>query len=146
MTEANDSIETELSAMRPIAISPDLRARIGDELIVPPTLPSTNAWFAPLSAGLAAAGLAAALLVWLWSTPTVAPDQAKVGSSPHAVIVLNGGLPTVWGYHKAIRRASADLDAVLALRGRSNSTAREPVEVAAFTRSSAQLRALTGEL
>jgi hypothetical protein len=146
MNDPNDSLETELAAMRPVAISPELRSRIGNELNEPPAKHSSNTWLAPLSAGLAAAGLAAALLIWLWSTPTVAPNQPVVRSDLQPPFVLNGGLPTVWSYHKAIRRASADLDAVLAMRGRSNSTAREPAEVAAFTRSSAQLRALTGEL
>jgi hypothetical protein len=146
MNEPNNSLEAELGAMRPLAISPELRRRIADDLRPQPVTRSTNTWLGPLSAGLAAAGLATALLVWLWSTPTIAPDQAKVGSSGQALVVLNGGLPTLWSYHKAIHRASADLDAVLNVRGKSDSAPREQIEVAAFTRSSAQLRALIGEL
>jgi hypothetical protein len=146
MNDPNNSLEAELAAMRPVPVSTELRRRIGDELNAPPAKHSANTWLAPLSAGFAAAGLAAALLVWLWSTPAVTPDQASVGSSPQAFVVLNGGLPTVWSYHKAIRRSSADVDAVLAMRGSSSSPPRQEIEVAAFTRSSAQLRALIGEL
>jgi hypothetical protein len=130
--------------MQPLAISPHLRRRIAHQLITQPTPHATNVWLAPLSAGLAAAGLAAALLLWLWSEPTVAPDQVLI-QSPLA-LRLNGTQPTVWRYHKAIRLTSADVDALLGGRGESNSKNRDQIEVAAFTRSPARLRTLIGDL
>jgi hypothetical protein len=144
MTEPDDSLEAELGTMRPVAISTQLRRRLADQLIAQPTPHATNVWLAPLSAGLAAAGLAAALLLWLWSEPTVAPDQV-LNQSPLA-LRLNGTQPTVWRYHKAIRLTSADVDALLGERGESSSKNRDQIEVAAFTRSPAQLRTLIGDL
>ncbi len=144
MSERNDSLEAELGAMQPLAVSPQLRRRIADQLTAPPAARSSNVWVAPLSAGLAAAGLAAALLLWLWSEPTVAPNQV-LNQSPLA-LRLNGTQPTVWRYHKAIRLTSADVDALLGGHGESNSRNRDQLEVAAFTRSPAQLRKLIGDL
>ncbi len=146
MTEPNDSLEAELGAMQPIKVSPQLRRRIADHLAAPSPVRSTPSWATPLCAGIASAGLASALLLWLWSTPSAAPDQAIVRSNSQPAVVLNGGMPTLWRYHKAIRRSSADLDAVLGTRGEYSSSPREAFDVAAFTRSPAQLRTLVGEL
>ncbi len=146
MTEPNDSLEAELSAMQPLSVSPQLRRRIADHLSAPSPVHSTTSWTTPLFAGLASAGLAAALLLWMWSTPTAAPNQVIVQPNSQPAVVLNGGMPTLWRYHKAIRRSSADLDAVFGTRGEYSSSPREALDVAAFTRSPAQLRTLVGEL
>jgi hypothetical protein len=146
MNEPENSLENELSAMRPRALSTELRRRIADRLAEHSPAHSTTSWATPLFAGLASAGLAAALLLWLWNTPTAAPDQVIVQSNSQPAVVLNGGMPTLWRYHKAIRRSSADLDMVLGTRGEYSSSPREALDVAAFTRSPAQLRTLVGEL
>jgi hypothetical protein len=146
MNEPEELLATELSAMRPLATSRELSRRIADRLATSAPVRSTTSWATPLFAGLASAGLAAALLLWLWSGPAITPDQAVVRSNLQPAVVLNGGMPTVWRYHKAIRHSSADLDAVLRTRGEFSSSPREALDVAAFTRSPAQLRTLVGEL
>src|SRR3954451_18100774 len=119
MNETNDPLEDELSAFRPIEVSPELRRRIAERLAHPAPLGSRRPWTIALAGAFAAAGLAAILLGW-GVGPGVHVDhtrQADVGPPPAAPAPradeVEDPLPTLQAYRRAAARSPEDLDALL---------------------------------
>lgn len=165
MNESHDRMEKELRSLRPHEVSHELRERIAAQL--EPAMPAPangerggvsppmnrhrglNSTYA-LAGGLIAAGMAAALLVWLSRAPNVQPnqpDQANEPSHASALLAFDGALPSVWTFQKALTQSNSDLDALLDQHAEGGSkTEHDVVHAAVFTRTDAQLRTIFGEL
>jgi hypothetical protein len=150
MSEPTDPLETELSALRPLEVSPGLRRRIGERLANPPRVRRRIGRLA-LIGGLAAAGLVAVLLRW-GSGPRPGPEPPAVVVQPRLVppVGVNGepddSEPTLLAYERALARSPEDLNALLSHRATVAPVLRpEPARIGAFPRSDASLRTLLGE-
>jgi hypothetical protein len=145
MSEAPDSLEAFLSALRPHEVSPRLRQRVAERLGDSPPQKRRRPWRIALAGGLAAACLAAVLFRW-GGERGIQPKPIAVQPQPASpVMVVDSGF-TLVAYERALARSPEDLDALLATDG---ALAPEPnpelVRVSAFPRSDASLRALFGE-
>jgi hypothetical protein len=158
MNEIPDPLEAELSALSPHDVSPNLRRRIAERLIVPPRPKLSRLrlrWLA-LTGGLAAACLVA--VVYWWSTRgvdspsviVVLPDAPSVEPGPRVVPVTPAGTadwePRLLAYRRALARSTEELDVLLTREAR---VASEPLDQTAqfraFTPSNASLNAFLGD-
>jgi hypothetical protein len=144
MSDAPDPLEAELAALTPPAVSPDLRQRIADRLAEPPPATHRRAWWLALAGGLVAVGVAV-ILVRPGSDRPVEPDPVVLPQpSPPAEAESPG--PTLLVYRRALTRSPEDLDSALAEHA---TLAPDPdpelARIGAFTRSDADLRALSGD-
>jgi hypothetical protein len=144
MTEPYDSLETELSSLRPQEVSRGLRARIAERLAeAPPATRRRWLWLA-LACGLAAACLAAVLL---WGRGGRPPEREQpVVPRPAPPAPVEKPEPSLLDYQRALSRSPEELDALLNL---CEQTVPEPdegfVSIRAFRGSEAALYALLGE-
>jgi hypothetical protein len=137
MSDAPDPLERELSALRPRAVSPELRRRVGNRL------GARRRWAWALAlAGVLAAAFVVVLIAPRKKEPLPPAPPAVVPPAPPAPAEPESPAPTVWTFHRALARSPEDLDALLD-RQRANPDP-EPVP-AAWTRSPAALDALLGD-
>lgn len=119
----HDSLEAELSALRPHSLSPELRQRIGDQF-TSMTLRHSRWLVRPiLAGGFVAACIVAAILLRPKANGIVkvdSPQIAPLNNSPPDVLptteqpnAFDGSLPTVWAYSRALIRSSRELDETL---------------------------------
>ena len=143
MSEAPDPLEAELSALRPYAVSPDLRRGVAERLGGAAPSRARQRWAFVLAGGLAAACLAAAF-VWWGSQRRDEPQYTIVPPAPPAGV--GDSEPTLQAYRRALARSPEELDALL---DRQAVSASEPnpelVGINAFTHSSAAMHALLGD-
>jgi hypothetical protein len=141
MSDTPDPLETELAALRPRPVSPDLRRRVADRLSAPVTH-RRWAWGLALAGVLTAAGLIALFAPGPKPPPLPVPP-AVVPALP-APAESTDPSPSVLVYHQALARSPDDLDALL---DRQAATAPNPnvLAVGTFTRSPATLDALLGD-
>jgi hypothetical protein len=140
MTAMPDPLETELSALRPREVSPELRQRVAERLADAPPSMARRLWVIVL-----ASGLAAACLIWilLWrGRSRVEPEPFVKELPPPLPVEVEEPAPTLLAYQRALARSPQDLDALL--EGQATNTP-EPVPFSAFTRSKATLDALLGD-
>jgi hypothetical protein len=141
MSDAPDPLEAELSALRPRAVSPDLRRHVADRLNAPP---ARHRW----AWGLALAGLviAAGVVVLIAPGPKklAPPVPPAVVPAPTAPTELESPAPTVLTFNRALARSPEDLDALLD-RQAATSPDPAPMPAATWTRSPAALDALLGD-
>ena len=131
-----DPLEDELAALRPRAVSPELRDGVAERLQARPARRWT--W------GLAAIGALTTVGVILSlqgkkdrpppPPPVVVPDPPAPVESPDPA-------PSVLAYQRALARSPDELTALLD----KHAAAPGPVPVAAFPRSNATLDALIGD-
>jgi hypothetical protein len=145
MSDAPDPLEAELSALRPLEVSPGLRRRVAERLSEAPPASPGRPWRLALAGGLAAACLAAIILRWAggWRVGTEAV-VALPRPAPAAPVEDSG--PTLLAYERALARSPEALDALLDKHAAVAPEAKpELVRVCAFVRSDAELHTLLGD-
>lgn len=143
MNESYDSLETELEALRPRGVSPELKRRIAEHLAETQAARQRLPWSPALAGVLAAASLAAVLLGW--GSRDSEPNQ--IGPQPPAVFVNGNAKPTVQAYRHALAQSPHALDALLdkhAARMLPSDSRHVPIR--AFARSDEQYLSLGEEL
>jgi cell division septation protein DedD len=156
MKDAQDSLEAELSALRPQPISDALRRRIAQRLAEPVPGPVAVPVPVPvrrqllsgrraLAGSLAAACLAA--VVWSWiGGQEIKTSPKSVKSQPAAVNVADPAAPMLLAYQRALARSPEQLDALLDRHaGMTPLRDSQFVRIGAFTRSDAALHTLLGD-
>jgi hypothetical protein len=145
VNDANDSLEAELSALRPREVSPRLRLRVAERLVDSPRSKRRRLWRMACAGGLAAACLTAVLFPWEGSQRIERKAIVGLPEPPLSVEVEDAG-PTLMAYQQAFVRSPEALDALL---DKDAMIAPEPnpelVRICDFTRSDAALRTLLGE-
>ena len=109
MNEPREPVERELSALRPVEVSPDLRRRVAEGLAAPPPPPSRLRWMVPLAIGLAAACLLLVTLPWRGggSGRIVTPPR------PAPPVAAEVSAPMLLAYQRALARSPEELVALL---------------------------------
>jgi hypothetical protein len=105
MSHDLDSLERELTGLSPTPASPELRQSIARSLARPAF---DTRWIA----GLAAAAVWTLIALAVWPTVNSAPQQPA-----HASAAATNP-PTLWAYHAAASRSTADLDRLLDVHAR----------------------------
>jgi hypothetical protein len=145
MSEAPDPLEAELSALRPLDPSPELRRRVADRLAAAPPANPPRPWRIALASGLAAACLAAALLWWA-GRRVVEPRPIAGPPAPAPPEEVEDSGPTLLAYRRALARSPEELEARLNRDALTAPGPRPgPSRICAFTRSDSALRALLGD-
>jgi hypothetical protein len=144
MSEAPDPLETELSALRPREVSPELRRRVAERLAESSPTRRRWMWRIAVTGGLAAAFVAAVLFPWRAGRRD---DRAPVAvvDQPALAVVAKGTFPTLIEYERALARSPEELDSVLKRGADWAPPNRELVSMFTVIRSDAQLRDLLGE-
>jgi hypothetical protein len=172
MKDKPDFLEAELSALRPRAISPELRRRIAEQIERTegpgaenfasykrtPLARSPSEIFRrrlALGGSLAAACLLAVL--WWWGPGRGVKPQTNVVRNPtmpraevtHVEVpdgAVNDAVPTLLAYQRALARSPEELEALLN-RHALAAPASDPelVRIGALTRSDAALHTLLGD-
>jgi hypothetical protein len=135
VSDAPDPLEAELAALRPRAVSPDLRRRVADRLSARPH--RRWGWGFALVGGLTTVVL---LLVPQGRKDPPPPAPPEVVPAPPAGIESPDPAPSVLAYQQALARSPEELTALL-----DRHAAAAPVPVPAFTRSNTTLNALIGD-
>jgi hypothetical protein len=143
-----DAFEAELASFEPRAMSPELRRRIGDDLVAHR---AQRLRMVPVLAGLAAAAcIVIGFALWHGGRSTVAVNPPVLPSPPpeRSVPPSSGATtpPTLIEYQRAIARSPEALDALLAWpagRGRAAEGADGRDVATAFTRSTASILSTT---
>jgi len=138
MSDTPDPLETELAALHPRPVSPELRSRVADRLSAPPAR-RRWAWGLALAGVLVTAGLVA--LFAPGSKPPAPPVPPVVVPAPPDPVESTDPAPSVLVYQQALARSPDDLDALL---DRQAAVGRNPT-AEPFTRSPADLTALLGD-
>jgi hypothetical protein len=144
MSEPPDSLEAELSSLRPRDVTTELRRRLTQRLgDLPPRRMSSSSWLA-IASGAAAACLAVVLLP-PGDTPRDKPDQV-VRTGPELPVLVDDTAPTLLAYQRALAGSPEELNERL---DRDAARAQEPtfgfVRLGALTRSASALNALLGD-
>jgi hypothetical protein len=144
MSDAPDPLETELSALRPREVSPELRRRVAERLAESSPAKRRWLWRIAVAGGLAAAFVAAVLFRWGAGgrdEPAPIPDVGQ----PALAVEVKGTFPTLIEYERALARSPEELDSLLKRGAEWAPPNRELVSMFAVTRFDAQLRDLLGE-
>ena len=145
MSETPDPLEAELSALRPLEVSPDLRRRIADRLADPTPSRPRRAGILVLVGSLAAACLAAVLFRW-GGDGGVGPGPIAVPPRPAQVAGIDDPWPTLLAYDRALAHSPEALSTLLDRHAEAPAGPRpEPEPIRAFTRSEAERHALLGD-
>ena len=158
----HEALDRELAALRPVAPSPKLKARIAEQLdddaaVGRASGSRTNGqrpigrtvW---LAAGGALAASLAIYVLWRSEPPTPAFDPIRFRTESTTAAAFDAALPSLWSYRQALGRSTGDVDQLLDLHGRNSSelapsSQRAGVAAASvFARSDSQLETLLGEL
>jgi hypothetical protein len=137
MSDAPDPLEAELSALRPRAVSPELRRRVASRL----GARRRWAWGLTLVGVLTGAGVV--VLVAPGPKKLAPPPPPAVAPASPAPSEVESPAPTVLTFHRALARSPEELDALLD-RQPANSDPG-PMPAATWTRSPAALDALLGD-
>jgi hypothetical protein len=144
MNEPPDSLEEELSSLRPRDVTPELRRRLTQRLGDRPRWRMSGLSWLAIASGLAAACLAVALLR-PEGTHRDNPDQG-VWTRPESPALVDDTAPTLFAYERALAGSPDELDERL---DRDAARVQEPafefVRLGALTRSALALNALLGD-
>ena len=145
MNDRPDSLEAELSALRPQPISAEVRRRIAERLAEPVPARRRSLWRPALAGSLVAACLAAVAWWWIGGQNVETPPEF-VAPAPRSAGAADVVEPTLLAYQRALARSPEELEALLN-RHASMTPLRDPelVRVGAFTRSDAALHTLLGD-
>jgi hypothetical protein len=171
MSDKPDFLETELSALRPRAVSPELRRRIAEQLEKRESREAENRALEKRTASprfgspifrrqLALGGslAAAGLLIYLWwgAGRGVDPQTSSVRTLPPPRVegthddvregAVNDSVPTLLAYQRALARSPEELE-VLLDRHALAAPASDPelIRIGGLTRSDAALHTLLGD-
>ena len=145
MSESPDPLEAELSALRPLEVSPDLRRRVAELLFEAPPASPWRPWRLALVGGLAAACLAAVVVRWAGGR-RVGPDSVVVHPPDAPAASVEDAGPSLLAYERAFARSPEELDALLNKHALVAPESKpELVRVCAFVRSDAELLTLLGD-
>jgi hypothetical protein len=144
MSEAPDPLETELLALRPHEVSPELRRRVAERLAESSAARRRWRWRIALAGGLAAAFVAAMLFPWRAGRRDE-PAPIPVVVQPALAVEAKRSFPTLIEYERALARSPEELDSVLKRGADWAPPNRELVSMFTVIRSDAQLRDLLGE-
>jgi hypothetical protein len=145
VSDAPDPLERELAALRPPAVSPELRRRVAERLSGggDPSARSVSdggslgrrlrSWLVVLGL-LGLTGVLAVMIPRKKEPP--APEPPAVVPAPPTDIESPDPAPSVLAYHQALARSPDELTALL---DKHAAPGPDPVPVAAFTRSTATL-------
>src|SRR5688572_25354778 len=120
MNDDHDPLEAELAALTPVPPSQNLKERLAERLSA--AGPAPAGWLsvakrttagAALGAGLIAASLAMALLLWQRSRPVGEAEPSVTFSPLPVAAAFDDSLPSVWAYRRALGRSVQELDALL---------------------------------
>ena len=132
MNESYDPLETELEALRPRGVSPELERRITERLAETRIVRRRLPWGPALAGALAAACVAAVLLAW----GDRGYERNGIDSEPPVVVVNGNSKPTVQAYRRALAQSSQTLDALLDKHAaRTLATDSQRDRIRAFIRS-----------
>jgi hypothetical protein len=150
MTEKHDSLQADLSALRPQPVSAELRRRIAERLAAQPVPVRRQwTWRRALAGSLAAASLAAIVGWWIFAwmggrNVNAPPELARI--QPGIAAEADVAPPTLLAYQRALARSPEELDVLLNRHALATPYPEpQPVPVGAFTRSEAALHALLGD-
>jgi hypothetical protein len=148
MSESLDPLESELSSLRPLEMSFELRRRIAERLpeVERPDdaerIRGRRPWRGALAGGLIAASLAVILFRWIGNQPIPAPGIHQ--PSPSIAVENSGNM--LLAYERAFARSPDEFDALLDRNGAALPNAdRQLVRIRVFSRSDPDLHALLGE-
>jgi hypothetical protein len=145
MTDAPDSFEEELAALRPHDASPGLRQRLAEHRARSLSSRSRWRWGLALTGGLAAACLAVVILLGRWGGQGNPRGHTTADVSSEPAGARDDSLPTLRVYQHALTWSPEELNALLdrhaARASRSDSRA---ARVSAFPRSDIEIQALVG--
>jgi hypothetical protein len=141
MNEAPDPLETELSALRPRPVSPELRQRVAERLNTRHT-GRQWVWGAALIGALTTVGVLLSLPGRKDPPPVPAISPTVAPAPPPAPAESESPAPSVLAYQRALARSHDELTALL---DKHAATAPDRVLVVAFTRSNTTLDALIGD-
>jgi hypothetical protein len=145
MTDKQDPLEAELSALRLHPISTDLRRRIGERLAEPVVSERRWLWSAALVGSPVAVCVIALVWVWLGGNRAESPPEFAEARSASAASVVYSE-PTLLAYQRALTRSSEEFDRLLNRNAFATPLRDpEPVLVGAFTRSDSAFNALLGD-
>ncbi len=171
MNDKPDFLETELSALRPRAVSPELRQRIAEQLKIRewreaenrasekrPDSPRSGFFNFRRRLALVGSLVAACLLFSLWWGAGRGVDPQTSGVRTHPALrvedthgdlregTVNDSAPTLLAYQRALARSPEELE-VLLDRHALAAQASDPefIHVGALTRSDAALHTLLGD-
>ncbi len=141
MNEPRDPFEEELSTLRPVEISPDLRQRVAAGL-ASSTPTGFRGWrLAPLAAALAASCLLAVFFRWGGGEgPIVIPPRVV------PVLAAEDSPPMLLAYQRALARSPEALVALLDKQAMANpGPGPGVVQTLSFRSSAAELHTLLGD-
>ena len=149
MNESLDPLESELSALRPLEMSSDLRRGIVERLAEIEPLGDNKRIRGPwlrrrvLAGGLIAAGLAVVIVRWSVGPPEPQPTVTHESTPTLAVDKPNNML---LAYEQAFARSPDEFDALLNKDAADvSATDAQPVRIGVFSWSDPELHALLGE-
>jgi hypothetical protein len=149
MNESHNPLESELSALRPLELSSDLRRGIAERLAGVESLGDTKRIRGPwlrrgaLAGGLIAAGIAAVVFRWLAGPTEPRPTVTQL-STP--TLASENSNTMLVAYERAFARSPDEFDALLNKDAADVPVANaQPVRIAVFSWSDPELHALLGE-
>ena len=126
MNDDLDALESELSAFKPVEISPELRRRIAERLAEVERPSSVGGgrggrrWLAAAAGGIVAACLAAVVFGWIDNHP----HPSVVGlSQPTRLTSPDDSTSTLFSYERALANSTDEFEALLDRDARSGGAA-----------------------
>jgi hypothetical protein len=148
MSESLDPLESELSSLRPLEMSFELRRRIAERLaeVERPDdaerIRGRRPWRGALAGGLIAASLAVILFRWIGNQPIPAPGIHQ--PSPSIAVENSGNM--LLAYERAFARSPDEFDALLNKDAADVPAPNpQPMRIGVFSWSDSELHALLGE-
>jgi hypothetical protein len=149
MNESRDPLESELSALRPLEVSSDLRRGIAERLAEVECLGDAKRIRSPwlrrgaLAGGLIAAGIA--VFVFRWLAGPIEPRPIVTHQSTPTLAVENSG-NMLLAFERAFARSPDDFEALLNKDAADVPAPNaQPVRFGVFSWSDPELHALLGE-
>ena len=134
--------ETELSALSPRGISPDIRRRVAARLAPTPTY----RWVGRIAVAGALTAAAGILFLVAWQKDIASPEIPVIVPDPATTIEAQTTAPALVAYQRALARSPEELDALLDRSAAATSNA-EPagILIGTYPRSRATFNALLGD-
>ena len=154
MNHEHDSLEAELTALRPVEPSEELAARIAARLAAEATTPDvtkadgtrsvpTTVWL--VLSGAVAAALLVAVAIWRGVDRTQEAEMPLDLPQPTLASALDNSLPSVWTFRRALD-SSDSLETLLDKHSRLAPAPGQPVQTRGFGPVTMELNSRLGGL